>query len=79
MQSGEKSQVETLVAAIRGLHQLFEQSISETRRHLDHLEATSTSDELLRRAEYWQVVIAHDSCVRLRLPLAHPYALSRLL
>jgi hypothetical protein len=67
MQSGEKSQVEALVAAIRGLHQLFEQRISESRRRLDHFEATSTTDQLLRRADYWQVVIAHDSCVRLRL------------
>jgi hypothetical protein len=67
MQSYDKSQIESFVAAIGALHRLFEQSISDLRHRLGRFEAIATSEELLRRADYWRVVIAYDSSVRLRL------------
>jgi hypothetical protein len=66
MQPQDTSQIASLVASIRGLHQLFEQSISEIKSHLDHFESIAPSEDLLRRADYWQVVIAYDCSVRLR-------------
>lgn len=66
MQPQDSSQIELLLGSIRGLHHLFEQSISEIKKKLDRFESIAPSEELLRRADYWQVVIAYDSCVRLR-------------
>lgn len=55
-----------VLARIRGLHGLFEQVIKELRGDLDRFEAATPSETLLRRADYWEHVIAYDSCVRLR-------------
>ncbi len=60
-------QLAELVADIRGLHQLFEHGISQLRLDLDRLNSSATPEDLLERADYWQVVIAYDSAVRLRL------------
>jgi hypothetical protein len=54
------------VARIRGLHQLFEQTINELRGDLDRYQSQWPSDDRLRRADYWQCLIAYNSCIRLR-------------
>jgi hypothetical protein len=63
----ETAGIGSLLAEIKGLHDQVNQSVSDLRRNLDGLEKASTPEALLRRADYWQVVIAYDSCVRLRL------------
>lgn len=54
------------VARIRGLYQIFEQTIQDLRGDLDRLQAESPIEARLRQAGYWQYLIACNSCIRLR-------------
>lgn len=54
------------IARIRGLHQLFEETIKHLRGDLDRCQSRWPTNPRLRRADYWRFLIAYNGCVRLR-------------
>jgi hypothetical protein len=61
------SQIVDHVNQIKGLHEIFESTISQLRGNLDDFERQYSAEAMLAQADYWQFVIAYDSAIRLRL------------